>query len=511
MSGVLPDLPEVPGFVVLGPDPWGSDQDRVAALEEGSRRRVALRLMPPLYPPEREQMRATLSRYAAVRHEHLGAPVELADDADVLVLPLPERATLARLEEPPASSGQVVTALAPVAQALAALHEAGLAHGEVGADVVGVDDQGRPMLMGAGVQAALHDLAPREIPAPDPAADVAALVDLARAQAARCPQGAPEVDAVLDDVLLTSDVTAPVLAARLLEAVEPEPLGAREDATVAAPEVAEPEAPVAEPELPGEPEPVAEPALPGEPVPLAEPEPLTEPEPLAEPEPQPPAEAESPAEAEEPAEGERWGLVRRYPWLVGVVPLVVVAVVVLLVRGGGDDTEEVGGATRPDTATVEVTPTAEPTGPVGEASTLGTEVCGAPEPLPEDVPPVPDDWATVVRDLYTTRAAALVTGQNELLCDVYDPRSPGLVDDLRLDQAYADQGVRPDRLVFEVQEVTLLSQEGALVTVEVTDRLEPYSLVGPDGAVVAELPGIPPATWQARLVPDATGQEWRFG
>ena len=259
---MLPDLPEVPGFVVLGPDPWGSDQDRVAALEEGSRRRVALRLMPPLYPQEREQIADTLGRYAAVRHEHLAAPVELADGADVLVLPMPEHATLAGLEEPPASSGQVVTALAPVAQALAALHDAGLAHGEVAAAVVGVDDQGRPMLMGAGVQAALHDLAPREIPAPDPAADVAALVDLVRAQSARCPQGAPEVDAVLDDMLLASDVTAAVLASRLLEVVEPEPLGALEEATYAPEaallEVVEPE-PVAEPEPEDEPEPVAEP------------------------------------------------------------------------------------------------------------------------------------------------------------------------------------------------------------------------------------------------------------
>jgi hypothetical protein len=29
--------------------------------------------------------------------------------------------------------------------------------------------------------------------------------------------------------------------------------------------------------------------------------------------------------------------------------------------------------------------------------------------------------------------------------------------------------------------------------------------------VVAELPGIEPATWTARLVPDETGEEWRFG
>jgi hypothetical protein len=35
--------------------------------------------------------------------------------------------------------------------------------------------------------------------------------------------------------------------------------------------------------------------------------------------------------------------------------------------------------------------------------------------------------------------------------------------------------------------------------------------VDAEGRVVAELPGIERATWQARLVPDATGEQWRFG
>ena len=67
---------------------------------------------------------------------------------------------------PPTVPGQVVTVVAPVAQALAALHSAGLAHGTLRAEVITVDDEGRPRLSETGTAAALHALAPREIPAP---------------------------------------------------------------------------------------------------------------------------------------------------------------------------------------------------------------------------------------------------------------------------------------------------------------------------------------------------------
>ena len=39
-------------------------------------------------------------------------------------------------------------------------------------------------------------------------------------------------------------------------------------------------------------------------------------------------------------------------------------------------------------------------------------------------------WAEVVSALYLRRSAALVTGQTSLLCEVYDPLSPGLADDI---------------------------------------------------------------------------------
>jgi len=142
---------------------------------------------------------------------------------------------------------------------------------------------------------------------------------------------------------------------------------------------------------------------------------------------------------------------------------------------------------------------------------LGTELCGPPAPAPEQSPPLAESWVEVVDELYTRRSAALVTGQTSLLCQVYDPLSPGLASDLELEAAYTEQGVRPDALVFVVEDAALVSQDGVLLTVEITDRLEPYSVLDRNGQVVAGLAGIPSETWQARLVPDPTGTAWRFG
>jgi len=208
------------------------------------------------------------------------------------------------------------------------------------------------------------------------------------------------------------------------------------------------------------------------------------------------------------------GWLQRHPWVLAVAGFAVVAVIVgAALRSGGDDVSALGGAASTPAASVSAEDTASPSVEPApeELSTAGVKLCGPPGPAPESSPPVPEDWLPVIEELYRSRSAALVTGQTELLCEVYDPKSAGLVRDLELDDAYVRQNVRPDALTFVVSEVALLGQEVALVTLEITDELEPYSLVDPQGRVVAELPGIPSATWQTRLVPDATGTQWRFG
>ena len=488
------DLPVVPGFVVLGPDPLGTDPDRFAAIEEGSRRRVALQLMPPLYEGERDRIAEVLDRYAAVTDPHLAAPVRLAEAADVLVLPGAEHPTLASQLESAGSAEEVALVGAGVAEALAALHDAGLAHGRLEADQVAVGPDGQPLLLGAGVLAALHAFAPREVPEPTAGADLDALRALVSAEASR---GGSDGSALAAAVAGAGAGAAGVGAALrgLAGAPEPEP----------------------EPERPAEPEP----ERPAEPEP--EPEPPAEPE--LEPEPERPADGDTRLPAEEPVAARRetatptWfesatGWLRERPWLLAVAGFAVVALVVgAALRSGGDDVSAQpgtgaspsAGAIAGETESTAATPPPEAT------STAGVELCGPPGPAPEQSPEVPEDWVDVIDELYASRSAALVTGQTDLLCEVYDPASAGLVRDLELEAAYARQDVRPDELTFVVTSATLLGQEGALVTLEITDELEPYALVDPQGTVVAELPGIPSATWETRLVPDSTGTQWRFG
>jgi hypothetical protein len=534
-----PDLPVIPGFVVLGPDPFGNDRDRLAAIEEGTRHRVGLQLMPPLYPGERDAIGAVLARYGQVHHPNLAAPTRLAESADVLVLPGADHPTLATAEGADAARGALGRVLADVAAALAALHEAGLAHGQLGLDSVAVAPGGEALLVGSGVLAALHELAPREIPAPEAAADVEALHRLVAAvdggeRSAAGPlagavaalgagAGVAEVAEVLRAAAGGGGPVEGATSAAGAAPVEPVPAPDRKSKKAKRQAAAEPQ-----------PEPGPQP----EPEPRPEPEPdldaQTEPAEPAEPRQDGPAAGRVQADGERdgahdeagsepwrdldeepPGEGSRLGeavtWVRERPWLLAVVAFTVLAVAVgwALRPGTGDPA---ASASAPSVG-IEGDGTATPAASTGPeaTSTVGVELCGPPEPAPETSPPVPDDWITVIDELYTARSAALVTGQVDLLCDVYDSSSAGLVRDLELDAAYARQNVRPDELTFVVSSATLLSQEGALVTLEITDELQPYNLVNAEGTVVAELPGIPSATWQARLVPDASGEEWRFG
>jgi hypothetical protein len=466
-----PALPDVPGYVLTPGRRSDGVVERLSAVEQGSRRRVELVLLPALAADERDRITAVLDRYADVADDNLAAPVRLAEQADALVVPAAEHATLAGLTPPPEVAGQAVTVLAPVATAVAALHQADLAHGGIDAASVMVDADGRPRLGGAGVAAALHALAPREVAEPSVDADRDHVLSLCQSVAAQV--GDTALTEVVDGLVAESARPAQVAAA-LLDSVEPVPLGPVSAASPPTP-----------------------PAVPAE-------------------------------EGDESAAPAVWWR-RPGPVVAAVLGVVAVGVVLWLALGGSDDSMTAAGERTAIPAPVEpsagvapepsdaatATPTASPTTTAAAtsdaASAAAIELCGAPQEPPEEAPELADDWAEVVSALYLRRSAALVTGQTSLLCEVYDPLSTGLVSDLELDAAYEDQGVRPDALVFVVEEATLVEQEGALLLVEVTDQLEPYRLVNASGETVAELDGIPSETWQARLVPDPSGTHWRFG
>lgn len=492
--------PEVPGYVVLPGAAPPDDPDVAPAVEQGTRRRVLLRRLPELRADERPAMTQVLGRYAEVSSDDMTEPATLAEGADVLVLAAAPR-TLADTSVAPRTTGQLVTALVPVASALEAIHAAGLGHGVIDRRAVAVDDTGRPRLADTGVAAALHVLAPREIPAPSARADLADLRRLALLLAERVAD--PAVAEAFADPAVPA--TAQDAVELLLDLAQPEPL----PGAVAAAEV-----PV---ETDTHPVPVESPV----PVETAT------------------GEAEAPPAVEEPAEPAPSG--RRQVdgrWVfVTVVAVLALVVVVLLARPEPDPaasraappvpaeptgstpgtdaspatTEQPTGDAAGDDAGDEPSPAATTDVTAEAAAAAGVALCGAPVPAPEETPPAPDDWADVVAELYLRRSAALVTGQTSLLCEVYDPRSPGLAADIELDDAYSDQRVRPDGLDFVVESAEQVQEDGAAVILEVTDRLEPYRLVTPSGDVVAELPGVPSETWLARVVVDATGTDWRFG
>ncbi|WP_456817828.1 hypothetical protein [Cellulomonas sp. URHB0016] len=96
-------------------------------------------------------MRARVARLRALRHDHLSRlhdVVELSPGRVGLVVEHVVGPTLHELRaaRAPLCDGEAVTVTIPVAGALAALHDAGLAHGAVDAATVVVQSDGRPVL-----------------------------------------------------------------------------------------------------------------------------------------------------------------------------------------------------------------------------------------------------------------------------------------------------------------------------------------------------------------------------
>ena len=149
--------------------------------------------------------------------------------------------------------------------------------------------------------------------------------------------------------------------------------------------------------------------------------------------------------------------------------------------------------------------------PVGEGKGAVSATCGGPAPAPSTPPPTPVDWTTVVRDLNEARATAFVDADPSELCDVYVPTSATLESDLELMNLYNSRGVRAQGLLFEVEKVTLVSQEAGRVVLEITDELPAYPLVDDEGETKATQPGKKSMTWRAELLPAPDGSGWRFG
>jgi hypothetical protein len=521
------DFPvHVPGYAVDGP--LGANGTVWAAREEVTGAPVALRLLPLPDPAARERARRQVAMLTAVDHPHVLPLLGVVDVPGALVLVL-ERAEGGSLDNLLAARGtlgpgEVVTACAPVAQALAELHAHGIVHGHVAPDSVLFSADGRPMLANLGAAASPHGqgnersrIVPPELQAgyrPQPGSDVYGLAAVAvRAltgyvpnQAVILPGIPPATQSALAQAMHPDPDRRPAaesLANALFVLADPEPvILAADSAAVSVPSPVEMATPDGADEAAVETAPAprsrraarrARAAASGAP----------EATPAATPAPAATVDAPTaPPEAEPESRRRRRRRLRRVDLariaMVVAIPVILAGAVFagLQLWGGGADPEALPDATRL-------------TSP-GEAD-VPVDLCGGPQPAPTEQPPAVTDWTQVVQSLYRLRAEAFNEVNAQALCDVYAPTSQVLADDIELLQMYTDAGVHTQGLDFEVVTAELVSQEAGRVVLQITDRLPPYQLVDSSGEVKAEKEGLPEAIWQAVLVPAPDASGWRFG
>lgn len=125
------------------------------ARRHGSGEQVALKRLRPRDHAARDEMRRLVSLVDILRHPHLLRIQDSLPYGDELVLVL-DHADGGSLDQllngrGALDPGEVVTALAPVAEALAAAHERGLVHGDVTPEHILFTADGRPLLADLGL------------------------------------------------------------------------------------------------------------------------------------------------------------------------------------------------------------------------------------------------------------------------------------------------------------------------------------------------------------------------
>jgi hypothetical protein len=122
----------------------------------GSGRHAVLKRLPAASVPAAEEFRRDLALARGVDHSHVSRLIEVRQTERewLLFSQYVAAGTLTSLLERrgPLSLGELVTLISPLAQALGALHRAGLTHGHLGAGDVMFDADGRPVLTDAGLR-----------------------------------------------------------------------------------------------------------------------------------------------------------------------------------------------------------------------------------------------------------------------------------------------------------------------------------------------------------------------
>jgi hypothetical protein len=516
MSVAPPDRPAppvVPGYtlqVLLG---RGGSGEVWRAVPRRGGDAVAVKVL-VAGDPERQAREAAL--LGALDHPHLVRLIEVVhqprrggEPRVALVLELLEGGSLADVlaRRGRLRPGEVVTAIAPVAAALAHAHGEGVVHGDLSPGNIVFTAEGRPVLTDLGVARVLGETAAGEVTpayvdptvarggAPGPASDVFGIAaaafhaltgiapwnaatpgdTLSVAAGAELPdlaELAPEAPPALVEVLrrgLAADPhdrgTAAAFALDLRHACRPEPvrLPAAGDAETS--------------ETGRRPRTELTHQVPGR---NARPAPVIV----------------------EVPRSPRWGVAVGRRAAIGLA-------VAGLVVGGWFVADRFAGGPTPGTRTpvAAVTARAEP----APATQQPEPPAGIPAADLVKAPSSAEGWRSVVEELYRRRGEAFMTGSAEALARVYAPGGPAAQPDAAQVGSLSAAGEVLRGFAPTVVEVTAFAVDGDRAEVDLVDRWPDYAVVAagdPHGAPLRSVAGRGNAT--VRLVVVRTAAGWRI-
>jgi hypothetical protein len=522
MSHAAPVPPVVPGYTLQELLGRGASGEVWRAVPRGGGEAVAVKVL-VTGDPERQVREAAL--LGELDHPHLVRLREVVHQPRrggtprvALVLDLLAGGSLAALlaRRGRLAPGEVVTAMAPVAAALAHAHDRGIVHGDLAPGNILFTAEGRPVLTDLGVARVLEETAAAEVtPAyvdpvvarggvPGPASDVFGVAAAAfhaltgiSPWNASTPQDTVEVAGAgfLPDLAELAPEAPAALVTVIRRGLSADP-HARGTAAEFALDLRH--ACRAEPVALGGGSAVAPSGRPDSRTALTHVVPGRRPRPT-------------------PAVVQRAARTRRVP--VAVLRGVLVAAVALVAlalaawagtRWGNGDAQAPGGPAEA-AATASALPSDEPSPPSADPEVPAvalTEGDGLPETA---TPSTPEAWRAVVAELYQRRAEAFGAAGPARLQDVYTPGSVLLAADQEHAAALTAAREMLSGFAPAVRGVSVLAASDERAELLLTDRWLDYLVVpaeSPEGPVLRTLPGRPDAQVQVVLLRTAEG--WRM-
>lgn len=507
----------VPGYEVEGLLSAGASGEVWLARSLATREQVALKRI-AVGPETHETARRLVEMLGELAHQHLVQVRDLVaqDDEVVLIMTYPDGGSLAQLllARGTLDPGEVVTTVAPLAEALGAVHHRGFVHGDITPESIHYTAQGFPLLGDVGV------LSLNELDASN--AGTHGYTDpLAPGEGRLSPPGDVYSLAAVCYALLTGDPPPPPHERRPLHELAPgvpPGLAHAVEAGLQGDPARRPSAGQFAELLygAGQPAPVRfplglvitgsdpfgqggsgqsggtsggpQPTLPMQPTQFAQPS-----QPTGGPEQAPPVlgggaapTSWRPVEDDDEPEGRGRGVL--IGALVGVSVLLVAAVI------GGIVWLNVGGEPDPDPTKTVSQPTGDPGDPTDEPTDQPTDETQGPtvDDL-ETIPPSPPDdpelrrWWDVLTELDTARSEAFAQADPDLLNNVYTADAKVLQGSLpegndRLQvEGFAEAGGAAEGVLFYIESVRIENASSNEAVLEVVDQLQPHILVHPDG------------------------------